>query len=112
MVNKDSLDLAPGGVQAPMPPLPRSHQEILEAFDRGVSAGRAALAGASDAHLAKPWSLLTNGQPMLTMPRIALIRSFVLNHLIHHRAQLGIYLRLNDVPVPAIYGPSADEGSM
>jgi uncharacterized damage-inducible protein DinB len=58
------------------------------------------------------WSLSANGQTFFTMPRIAVLRSFVMNHAVHHRAQLGVYLRLNDIPVPAIYGPSADEGSM
>lgn len=57
----------------------------------------------------KPWSLLSNGKTLLTLPRIAVLRSFIMNHSIHHRAQLGVYLRLNNVPVPAIYGPSADE---
>jgi uncharacterized damage-inducible protein DinB len=59
--------------------------------------------------LFKPWSLLKNGQTLFTMPRIACLRSFVMNHMIHHRAQLGVYLRLNNIPVPAMYGPSADE---
>jgi uncharacterized damage-inducible protein DinB len=57
----------------------------------------------------KPWSLLHSGTVLMTMPRIAVIRNLVLNHMVHHRAQLGVYLRLNDIPVPAIYGPSADE---
>jgi uncharacterized damage-inducible protein DinB len=60
----------------------------------------------------KPWTLLQGGQPIFTMPRAALLRSFVMNHVIHHRAQLGVYLRLNDIPVPAIYGPTADEQGM
>ena len=85
---------------------------MLETFDKNVSAARAAIAGASDAHLFKPWSLLNNEKPLLTMPRIACLRSWVMNHTIHHRAQLGVYLRLNNVPLPAIYGPSADEGTM
>ena len=59
----------------------------------------------------KPWQLLNNGKPMMSMPRIAVIRGFVMNHTIHHRAQLGVYLRLNDIAVPSIYGPSADEGA-
>ena len=80
-------------------------------FDKSVAAGRAAIAGASDEHLLKPWTLLKNGQTIMTLPLVAVLRSFVLNHLIHHRAQLGVYLRLNDLPVPSIYGPSADEGS-
>ena len=59
-----------------------------------------------------PWTLLSNGKTIFTLPRIAVLRSFVINHTIHHRAQLGVYLRLNNIPVPALYGPSADEGSM
>jgi uncharacterized damage-inducible protein DinB len=59
-----------------------------------------------------PWSLLSGGKTIFTMPRVAVLRSFVMNHMIHHRAQLTVYLRMNDVPVPALYGPSADEGQM
>ena len=58
----------------------------------------------------KPWSLLKGGQAMFTMPRRAVVRSFVINHIIHHRAVLCVYLRLNDVPVPGMYGPSGDDG--
>ncbi len=108
-VERDSLDFAPPGQPTPQPEIPRSRKELLELFDRSVAAGRAALSGVSDEHLMKPWSLLTGGKTIFTMPRIAVLRSFVMNHLIHHRAQLGVYLRLNDVPVPALYGPSADE---
>jgi uncharacterized damage-inducible protein DinB len=57
----------------------------------------------------QPWSLLKSGATLFKIPRIAAVRSFVMNHSIHHRAQLGVYLRMNDVPVPSIYGPSADE---
>jgi len=111
-IGTDSFDLAPGGV--PMAPVPevKSRQELLETFDQNVAAARKAIAGAADAHLLKPWTLLHSGKQVLTMPRIAVLRSFVMNHSIHHRAQLGVYLRLNDVPVPSIYGPSADEGKM
>ena len=77
-----------------------------------MAAARQAIASAADAHLLKPWTLLHNGKQLLALPRIAVLRSFVMNHAIHHRAQLGVYLRLNDVPVPSIYGPSADEGMM
>ena len=69
----------------------------------------AALEGASDEHLVKLWTLQRAGQHLLAMPRVAVVRGFVMNHVIHHRAQLGVYLRLNDIPVPSIYGPSADE---
>ena len=65
---------------------------------------------ASDQEFMKPWTLLKGGEKLMTLPKIAVMRSFVLNHIIHHRAQLGVYLRLLDVPVPSIYGPSADEG--
>jgi uncharacterized damage-inducible protein DinB len=58
----------------------------------------------------KPWSLIAGGKPIFTLPRAGVLRSFIFNHIIHHRAQLGVYLRLNDVSVPSIYGPSADEG--
>jgi uncharacterized damage-inducible protein DinB len=84
----------------------------VEHFDAQIAAAREALAKISDEDLMKPWSLLSAGQPIFTMPRIVALRSFVFNHLIHHRAQLGVYLRLNDVPVPSVYGPSADEGQM
>jgi uncharacterized damage-inducible protein DinB len=86
--------------------------EILARFDKNVAAGRAALVAASDEEFFKPWSLLSGGQTVFTMPRIAVLRSFVLNHSIHHRAHLCVYLRLNNVPVPALYGPSADESGM
>lgn len=110
-INQDSLDLAPEG--KPMPPVPavKSQAELLETFDSNVATARAAIVAASDAELFKPWTLLSNGKQILTLPKIAVLRSFVMNHTIHHRAQLGVYLRLNDVPVPSIYGPSADEGA-
>jgi uncharacterized damage-inducible protein DinB len=110
-LDKDSLDLAPpGGSTVPVPPA-KSRRELLEAFDKNVAAGRAAIAGASDAQLMKPWTLLSGGRTIFTMPRVAVLRGFIMNHSIHHRAQLGVYLRLNNIPVPAIYGPSADEGT-
>ena len=85
---------------------------MLATFDKNVTAARAAIAGVSDEELMKTWTLLQNGKTMLTMPKVAVLRTFVMNHLIHHRAQLGMYLRLNDLPVPSIYGPSADENPM
>jgi len=105
-MNKDSLDLSSEGAPA------KSTRELLETFDGHVAAARAAIAGATDDQLFKPWALLNHGKTIFTLPRIAVLRGFVMNHSIHHRAQLGVYLRLNDVPVPALYGPSADEGSM
>lgn len=108
-IDQDSLDLAPGGKPMPPTPVVGSQAELLAAFDENVAKARAAIAGASDAELLKPWSLMNNGNTILTLPKVGVLRSFVMNHLIHHRAQLGVYLRLNDIPVPSIYGPSADE---
>jgi uncharacterized damage-inducible protein DinB len=109
-IEKDSFDVAPVGGQPYQPPKAETTAELLALFDKGAAAARKALAGASDEHLMQPWSLLNGGKPIMTMPRIAVVRSFVMNHTIHHRAQLGVYLRLNDIAVPSIYGPSADEG--
>lgn len=94
--------------QQPPGALP-SKQEVLAAFDKNVAAARAALVGKTDAELMAMWSLKRNGRTLFSMPKTAVLRSFVLNHLIHHRGQLTVYLRLLDMPVPSVYGPSADE---
>ena len=96
------------GGQPPLSALP-SRSDILAAFDTHVAASRAALTNRTDAELLAMWSLKRNGKTIFSMPKAAVLRSFVLSHLIHHRGQLTVYLRLLDVPVPAIYGPSADE---
>lgn len=83
---------------------------LLESFDAVVAQGRAAIERTADATMFENWTLAMNGEAMFTMPKVAVLRSFVMNHMIHHRAQLGVYLRLLDVPVPGAYGPSADEG--
>ena len=85
-----------------------SRAQLLEWFDANAAAARAALQK-SDADYFVPWSLKQNGQTIFTMPRYTCIHSFFLNHVVHHRAQLSVYLRLNDIPVPSMYGPSADE---
>jgi len=82
---------------------------LLALFDKNAKAGRASLARASDADFQVPWTLKAGGNPVLTQPRYMILRQMVLNHLVHHRAQLGIYLRLTDQKVPQIYGPTADE---
>lgn len=92
----------------PPPPPFTTVEALLAVFDKGVTEGRAALAAASDADFAVPWSLKEGGTTYFTLPRAAVLRSFVLSHLIHHRAQLGVYLRLRDVPLPSSYGPTAD----
>lgn len=101
----------PSGQRQQMPEL-KSKAEILAAFDQGVPVARAAIAAASDEAMMQPWTLLNGGKTVFILPRVAVLRAMVLNHVIHHRAQLGVYLRLNDIPVPAIYGPSADENPM
>ena len=89
-----------------------SRSQILETFDRNASATRAALSGKSDAEFMAPWALKNGSQTIFSMPRAVVWRSFVLSHLVHHRGQMSVYLRLLDLPVPSIYGPSADEGSL
>lgn len=111
-IRLDSLDLTPpagGGFEAYVP---RSREDLLATFDKNVSEAREALARATDDHLHQIWSLHFAGKTVLAMPRAAVLRSVVMNHLIHHRAQLGVYLRLNNVAIPGMYGPSADEGRM
>ena len=107
-IDMDEFDMAPGGVQVKTPEC-HSQKELLEVFDANVAKARTALTEISDERIFQPWALLASGHKLFSMPRIAVLRTFVLNHLIHHRAQLGVYLRLNDIPVPSIYGPSADE---
>ena len=99
------LELGPGH----KPFLVSSREELLAAFDKNAAEARAAIAGASDEHLAEPWSLIFGGHTAFTMPRAAVLRNMGMNHLIHHRAQLGVYLRLKDVAIPGMYGPSADQ---
>jgi hypothetical protein len=82
---------------------------LLAEFDRGAVAGREAIAKASDADFDVPWTLKRAGQVLLTTNRYGIVRSMTINHIVHHRAQLGVYLRMLDVPVPQMYGPTADE---
>jgi uncharacterized damage-inducible protein DinB len=104
----DSLDI---GKDAPPPPA-KNRAEILALFDKNVGVARGILQSSTDdAQFFKPWSLMNGGTTILTLPKIAVLRGFVFNHTVHHRAQLGVYLRLNDIPVPSIYGPSADENT-
>jgi uncharacterized damage-inducible protein DinB len=106
ILNDSSFDLAAG---PPDRSARGSRAEILAHFDEMTKKTRAVM-DKTDAEYSAMWTLKRSGQEIFSMPRIATFRSFVLSHLIHHRGQLSVYLRLNDVPVPAIYGPSADEG--
>jgi uncharacterized damage-inducible protein DinB len=107
-IEQDSLDLA--GYKPPAEP--KTRKEILDVFDKNVKAARASLEKLEDSALGKPWALKGGDQVYFSMPKGGVLRGFVFSHLIHHRAQLGVYLRLLDVPVPSIYGPSADEQNM
>ncbi|MGP0067883.1 MAG: DinB family protein [Isosphaeraceae bacterium] len=104
-----SFDVAPVGGEPYKVPNLGSRQEILDHFDRNVATARKAIAEIKDEDVGSMWSLLKGGQPIFSMPRSAVVRGMVLNHLIHHRAVVCVYLRLNDIPVPGMYGPSGDE---
>jgi len=88
---------------------PATRKELLETFDKHAAEARAALESASDEELIKIWSFHYAGKEVFSMPRVAVLRGMMMNHLIHHRAQLGVYLRMNNVEFPGMYGPSADE---
>ena len=104
-LQRSEINLAEGGTRVPA----ASRAELLAAFDKNVASTRAHLVGKTDAEFMAPWSLKRGDQVIFSMPKAAVWRSFVLSHLIHHRGQLSVYLRLQDVPLPSIYGPSADE---
>lgn len=95
----------------PPPVAATSRAEILAGFDDNVARARAVLTGRTDAELLAPWTLKRGKDTVFTMPKTRVLRSMVLNHIVHHRGQLTVYLRLQDVPLPSIYGPSADESA-
>jgi uncharacterized damage-inducible protein DinB len=109
ILSSDEFDLAS------VPPtnpdeLPKTRDAVLAKFDENVAAVRAALDAADDEALVRPWTLRKGEHVVMTVPRVAAIRSVGISHMVHHRAQLTVYFRLLDVPVPGLYGPSADEG--
>jgi uncharacterized damage-inducible protein DinB len=87
-----------------------SRADVLQTFDRHSAEVRRTLAERTDAELTAPWTLRSDGHLVMSMPRVSALRRFLLNHLVHHRGQLTVYLRLHNVPLPPLYGPSADEG--
>ena len=109
ILEEDYLDIAPADGEPYQTEMFDNHEAMLEQFDRNLEEAKQAIAATSDEEFGKPWSLLQTGEALLTMPKAAVIRTWVLNHGIHHRAHLCVYLRLNDIPVPALYGPSGDE---
>ena len=104
-LTEDATDVAN---RKPMEPTP-TLGDVLRIFDANVASVRALLTSKSEEELAQTWTLTYQGKTALTHSRAAVVQTMILNHLIHHRGQLSVYLRLNDVPVPSIYGPSADE---
>ena len=106
ILNDASYDLAAG---PPNLTQSASRGDVLAQFDTATARTRAAL-DKTDAELGAQWKLKRGEQELFSLPRAAAFRTFVLYHVVHHRGQLSVYLRLNDVPVPAIYGPTADEG--
>jgi uncharacterized damage-inducible protein DinB len=109
---KVAIDLSGIDMATPRPPdyvPPPTRAAVLEMFDKNVADARATLTRKSDAELMAPWTLKAQGKEVFTMPKAIVLRSFVMNHLIHHRGQMSVYLRLQNVPVPSMYGPSADE---
>jgi uncharacterized damage-inducible protein DinB len=108
-LTQDSWDYSPPGAEPFSTPPATSIRQALDLFDQNVAAGRRTIESTSDEEFGKPWTLLYQGRVIFTMPRLRVMRSFILNHMIHHRAILTVYLRFNGIPVPALYGPSADE---
>jgi uncharacterized damage-inducible protein DinB len=105
VLTADEFDLA----TAERPASPTSGEELVETFDKFLAEATEYLNNAADEDLTVAWKLRHGDKTIFEMPRAGVVRSLVLSHLIHHRGQLSVYLRLNDVPVPSIYGPSADE---
>ena len=103
-----SYDLNTGDPEATLVH-PATRAELMKGFEEKVSQARAALAKATDGEMMASWSLKAGDHEIFSLPRVAAFRSFVMNHMIHHRGQLSVYLRLKNVPLPSIYGPSADE---
>lgn len=109
-IQQDSLDIAPPRRPPYRGPVAESPAALLAQLDRNVAAAREAIRTASDEVLLAPWTLLAGGEEFFTLPRVGTLRSLVMSHLIHHRGQLSLYFRLADLPVPSIYGPTADAG--
>ncbi len=109
IVEQDEIVLDPDAFK---PWTAASKQDLLDTFERNVAQGAALLKGVPDERMLARWKMTAGGKDLLSMPRVAVVRAFTLNHHIHHRGQLSVYLRLKDVPLPQIYGPSADEPDM
>jgi len=106
-VTKDELNFNSGEWN---PVLFKDNKEMLDYFDKNVSEALNALAETDDAKMHTNWALKMDGNVLFEMPKVQVLRTWAFNHLVHHRAQLSVYLRLNNIALPGVYGPSADEG--
>jgi len=106
-LKEDGFDFGVNSVDVPFPP--PTTVGLLALFDKTIADAKAALNAIDDARAMGLWTLSMKGKPVFSMPRLAVVRTMILNHSVHHRGQLSVYLRLLDVPVPGMYGPSADE---
>jgi len=106
-LKEDGFDIGVNSVDVPFPP--PTAVGLLALFDKTIAEAKAALNAIDDARAMGLWTLSMKGKPVFSMPRLAVVRTMILNHSVHHRGQLSVYLRLLDVPVPGMYGPSADE---
>ncbi len=104
-IQTESFEIMPGRT----PYVGSSRADLLQTLEKYAAEGRQAIAGASDEDFSKPWTLKFAGKTVFSLPRSAVLRSMAMSHLVHHRGQLSVYLRLLDVPIPGMYGPSADE---
>jgi uncharacterized damage-inducible protein DinB len=109
VMKQDELDFDPPGGTKRAKSVFDTRNTLLKQFDESVVAAVSAIADASDDDLKNPWALKNRGMEVFKLPRIVVLRSFIMNHMIHHRGQMTVYLRLKNVPLPAIYGASADE---
>jgi len=107
-MNTDHLEL---DMSSYKPAIAENAQQVVEFFDNGAKDARNAIAAATDEDFQKIWRLSVGGREMMALPRIAVLRSMFMNHMIHHRAQLGVYLRMNDIQIPGMYGPTADDAN-
>ncbi|MGI9035947.1 MAG: DinB family protein [Pyrinomonadaceae bacterium] len=104
-LERDEIDFANGYDE----PKPATTEELVALLDKNAAAAKESLQKMEDAGFMKEWTLRNGEQVLMRLPKIAVLRGMVMNHIVHHRGQLSVYLRLNDIPVPAMYGPSADE---
>lgn len=104
-LEQDELDFAKGYEQAK----PATTEELVALLDKNIAAAMESLKNIDDETFMKSWTLRNGEQVYFELPKVAVSRTFIMNHIMHHRGQLSVYLRLNDIPVPSIYGPSADE---